>query len=175
MDRIIIVGAAALLALGGCDRLGMAGGADEDRISGNIVGGGAAPGTAAPATATAQGDAGVTTSRSFAGLGGGKAGAPGGKDPAAAAAVPTASAGGVPPARLVGRWTDDGDCKHDVEFRPDGTFRSYTGGEGRWALAGDLLTLTGGGGTFRLRLQSVGDDAMMTVNEQGTLGRSTRC
>ena len=168
MRQATILAAAALLALAGCDRLGLGSGG-EATVSGNIDNGTSVPAVpAAPAASPA--DAGVTTSRSFAGFNGNSGG---GKDPAAA--VPAGAPGGARPELLVGRWSDDGDCKRDVEFRRDGTFRSYTGGEGTWALAGDVLTMTGGAGTFRLRLQSVAPDAMVTVNEQGTVGRSARC
>ena len=171
MRNLTIPAAAMLLALAGCDRLGLGGGAGgEETVSGAIANGGAAaPAAAGPSNQVAA-DAGVTTSRSFAGLGGNSGG---GKDPAAAA--PAATPASVRPELLVGRWTDDGDCKRDVEFRADGSFRSHNGGEGRWALAGDLLTLTGAAGSFRLRLQSVSPEAMVTVNDQGTIGRSTRC
>lgn len=164
----LIAGAAA--TLGGCDYVNFSvGGNDSNAAAANA----AAP---ANAQASAQGgtpaNAGLTNSRSLAGLGVGNAGT-GGKDPSAGATP--AGAGAIDPQLLVGRWTDDGDCKRDIEFRPDGTFRSYTGGEGSWELSGDVLTLTGVNGSFELRLQSLDPDTMMTVNPQGQQGRSTRC
>lgn len=164
---------AGMMALAGCDYVSFsAGGGNETN--------------AATANAAANSDntqasaggepasAGLTNSRSLAGLMGGNAGGGGGgKDPAAGSTP--ASAGGIDPQLLLGRWTDDGDCKLDIEFRPDGTFRSYTGGEGSWSLAGNVLTLSGQGGTFRLQLQALDGDTMSTINEQGTRGRSTRC
>ena len=158
------------VALGGCDYVSFGvGGNDSNSAAANA----AAPanGQASAADGTPAG-AGVTTSRSLAGLGVGNAGT-GGKDPSAGATPAGASA--IDPQLLVGRWTDDGDCKRDIEFRPDGTFLSYTGGEGSWALSGDVLTLSGANGSFELRLQSLDDDTMTTLNAQGAVGRSTRC
>jgi hypothetical protein len=156
------------LALGACDYVDFSvGGNDSNSAAAN-----AAAGAGNAQASTTPADAGVTTSRSLAGLGVGNAGA-GGKDPADGATP--AGAATVDPQQLVGRWTDDGNCKRDIEFRPDGTFRSFTGGEGRWEVSGDVLTLSGVNGNFELRLQSLDPDTMTTVNPQGQLGRSTRC
>ena len=159
--------AAGTAAVGGCDFAGFGGGGGE--ANGAAAANANAAGANTQLASSAPTDAGVTTSRSLAGLGGGD----GGKDPNAGATA--ASSGSVDPQLLIGRWTDDGDCKRDIEFRPDGTFRSYTGGEGQWNLNGDVLTLSGQGGTFQLRLQALDGDTMMTVNQQGNPGRSTRC
>lgn len=163
----LIAGVAAMM--GGCDYVNFSVGGDE---ANSAAGNAAAPANAQASAGGTPAGAGVTTSRSLAGLGVGNAGT-GGKDPSAGATP--AGASGIDPELLVGRWTDDGDCKRDIEFRPDGTFRSYTGGEGSWELAGDVLTLTGVNGSFELRLQSLDDDTMMTLNPQGARGRSTRC
>ncbi|MDQ4087265.1 MAG: hypothetical protein M3177_04515 [Pseudomonadota bacterium] len=167
MTKTMILGA-ALVALAGCDYVSLGTGGNENASSDAGLNSGAANAQSAAATPA---DAGVTTSRSLAGLSGDGGG---GKDPAGGV-MPAGAQGGIDPAQLIGRWTDDGDCKRDIEFRPDGTFRSYGGGEGSWEVAGDVLTLSGQGGTFRLQLQSVGPDAMVTVNEQGMQGQSTRC
>jgi hypothetical protein len=167
MNRTWFVAGVAL-ALGACDYVNFSvGGNDSNSAAAN-----AAAGAGNAQAATTPADAGVTTSRSLAGLGVGNAGT-GGKDPSAGS-VP-AGAGAIDPQLLLGRWTDDGNCKRDIEFRPDGTFRSFTGGEGSWELSGDVLTLSGVNGNFQLRLQSLDPDTMMTVNPQGQLGRSTRC
>jgi hypothetical protein len=81
----------------------------------------------------------------------------------------------VAPARLLGRWGDNGDCAKDVIFRGDGTFRSYTGGEGRWRLAGDRLTMTGANGAFVLIVRRIARDRLRIVNPDGSIGFSQRC
>src|SRR3954452_9595889 len=61
---------------------------------------------------------------------------------AAGPARPARAAATLTPARAAGRWGDNGDCSKDVICRGDGTFRSYTGGEGGWRLARERLTMT---------------------------------
>lgn len=91
-------------------------------------------------------------------------------------AAPRAAIGTtVSPARLLGRWGDNGDCSKDVIFRGDGTFRSYTGGEGGWRLAGDRLTMTGANGAFVLIVRRIGPDRLRIVNPDGSIGFSQRC
>ncbi|HEX8641351.1 MAG TPA: hypothetical protein VF704_09380 [Allosphingosinicella sp.] len=166
MRTLLILAAAAALA--GCDMSFSAGGGN----AGNAASANASTDSGNGSASAAPANAGLTNSRSLAGLGGNNGGS-GGKDPAAGA-TPAAS-GSIDPQLLLGRWTDDGDCKRDIDFRPDGTFRSYTGGEGSWTLAGNVLTLSGQGGTFRLQLQALDGNTMETLNEQGARGRSTRC
>jgi len=94
------------------------------------------------------------------------------------AAKPGAPAArGVPirPAALVGRWGDNGDCRRDVVFRADGTFRSYTGGEGTWRLVGDRLTMAGSGGTFVRILAALGPGRLRITGPDGSSGISQRC
>ena len=81
----------------------------------------------------------------------------------------------ITPARLVGRWGDNGDCSKDVVFRGDGSFRSYTGGEGSWRLAGERLTMTGANGSFVLIVRLIGRDRLRIVNPDGSVGTSQRC
>jgi hypothetical protein len=78
-------------------------------------------------------------------------------------------------ALLVGRWGDNGDCNKDVVFRRDGSFHSYTGGEGRWSLNGDHLTMTGANGVFELDLRWQDDNHMQVINPDGSVGASNRC
>ncbi len=78
-------------------------------------------------------------------------------------------------ARLVGRWGDNGDCRKYVVFRGDGTFLSYTGGEGSWRLAGTRLTMAGRTGAVVLNVVSLDRAALVVANANGTTGRSTRC
>ena len=95
---------------------------------------------------------------------------------AMAAPRPVARALGVmTPAQLVGRWGDNGDCSKDVVFRGDGTFRSYTGGEGSWRLNGERLTMIGESATTLLMVRRVARDRVRIANPDGTVGFSQRC
>ncbi len=107
-------------------------------------------------------------------------------------AAPASAQGGKPPippgnmmtpviperpvtaAALVGRWGDNGDCTKDVIFRADGTFLSFTGGEGRWVLNGDQLVVTGAGGEFVMRVRW-GNGGLIITNPDGSVGTSQRC
>lgn len=79
------------------------------------------------------------------------------------------------PRALVGRWGDNGDCKRVVFFREDGSFLAYTGGEGRWSVASDVIIMAGGGGTIRLRVLELEPGRLTLQNADGSLGRSQRC
>ena len=172
MTRPTLLAAIAMLALAGCDRIPFLQG---DANPGNSA---AANASAGNASAAAPPNAGIGSSRSLAGLAGNST-APadqpgqGGKDPTAIQA--SASEGGVDP-RLVGRWTDDGDCKSVMELRADGSFLASSGVAGRWEVNGnELIFLANGGQEFRLRVDSVGPDSVATTNAQGESGTSTRC
>lgn len=168
MSGFKAVAAAGLLVLAGCDRLGF-GAPAGNQVSANQVNAVAEAnqsGGKDPATGTPAASAGVTTSRSLAGLNGNSP--TGGKDP-------TGLAGAVDPALLVGSWTDDGDCSREIVIRSDGTFRHFNGGEGEWQLDGDVLTFSGNEGSITLRVQSLDQQALVAANPDGTLGRSTRC
>ena len=101
--------------------------------------------------------------------------------PVSRALAPAPQAGGKPAAptqqdaSLVGRWGDNGDCGKDIVFRGDGTFHSYTGGEGRWSLNGDELTMAGAGGTFGVVVRWTDQNTMQVINPDGTVGISHRC
>lgn len=92
-----------------------------------------------------------------------------------AATQPASDARLVEAAALVGRWGDNGDCARDIVFNADGTFASYTGGTGRWSLDGDVMTMSGSGGTFQVRVQAIGADRLMIQNPDGSVGTSQRC
>lgn len=76
---------------------------------------------------------------------------------------------------LIGRWGDNGDCTKDVIFRADGTFLSYTGGEGLWLLDDDRLLLNGPGGEFIMRVRWDEDGRLVITNPDGSVGSSQRC
>lgn len=90
-------------------------------------------------------------------------------------AGPRAAGAAITPARLLGRWGDNGDCSKDVIFRGDGTFRSFNGGEGSWRLAGDRLTMAGANGTFVLIVRLIDRDRLRILNPDGSIGVSQRC
>lgn len=93
-----------------------------------------------------------------------------------AAAEAQSGAGEAPtPAMLVGRWGDNGDCTKDIVFNEDGTYSSYTGGGGTWSLAGDVMTMSGAGGTFQVRVSILNGNQLLIGNPDGTIGISQRC
>ncbi len=100
------------------------------------------------------------------------AGKPEGDKPGGESAAQT---GALTPAMFVGRWGDNGDCTNDIVFRPDGTFTSYTGGQGNWRLNGDVMTMSGSGGTFQVRVQIIDNSRLLIFNPDGSVGTSQRC
>jgi len=170
MKGMTILAMVALLGLTGCDLLGLGQGAKPDDNQSAAANASNASADGKPtAGAGAPGDAGVTTSRSLAGLSGGDSG---GKDPTA---VPVSSGATFDRAALIGDWADDEACKSLISLGPDGTFRSADGGQGTWRLAGDVLTLEGPGGRYVVRIQSLDGSVLTVVNPNGSLGRSRRC
>ncbi|MGZ8310736.1 MAG: hypothetical protein ACXWUP_04965 [Allosphingosinicella sp.] len=161
--------AVALLALAGCDRFGFFPGGATGNDSKSAAADNAATASARP-KANGPSDAGVTTSRSLAGLSGGQQGL-GDKE----AGAIQAGAQSFPAEMLLGSWSDDGNCKLGIEFRPDGTFQNANGEGGNWSLEGDVLTVSGGGGRMQLRIQSIDAGRVVTINPDGTTGQSTRC
>ena len=168
MNKLTFLVASAL-ALAACDKIpGFGGGQVE--ANGSVAGGNAT----APASNVIA-DAGVTSSRSLAGLSGAEAGGTtGGKDPAPNAIPANSSQGDVDP-RFVGRWSDDGSCKDISELRADGAFRANNGAMGRWRVEGDELVFSGAGGVFRLHVDSIEPNRIVTTNAQGQSGATIRC
>ena len=76
---------------------------------------------------------------------------------------------------MLGRWGDNGDCNNDIVINADGSFRSYTGGEGQWTLSGDTLRLEGKNGSFDMRLELINHDTLRITNPDGSVGTSQRC
>jgi hypothetical protein len=150
-----LAAAAAMLALAGCDRLGIGSGGEAANGSAN-------------GSANASADAGKDPAANAAEAAGG------GKDPAGGA-IP-AAAGGITLNRdyVAGRWTDNGDCSVAVDFGLDGRFTANNGAGGLWNLDGDRLTMSGSS-TLTLQIVPIDQDTMNVVNPDGSLGRSTRC
>lgn len=96
---------------------------------------------------------------------------------AAAAAAPPAPAPALPVTAeaLVGRWGDNGDCTHFLILRGDGTFRSWTGGEGRWSFHRGELAMTGAGPGVTLRVARLDRARIRLSGADGSSGISQRC
>ncbi|HYD11662.1 MAG TPA: hypothetical protein VEC11_02315 [Allosphingosinicella sp.] len=158
-----LAAAAALLALGACDRLSpssqtasgeKARGTPAQKAETNGV---RASSTGLPAT-NGQPD------------GQGLAGNPN-AIPAASALVPT-----VDRAFLIGRWTDARDCNQAGQFTADGRYTNTAGRSAAWTLEGDQLTLTFEGAEPRtVRVNALDQNTLNVVNPDGSTGRSTRC
>ena len=144
----IVMTAAALVALGGCNRSGGTANASVNTA-------GASNAAAANSAAAKPGDSAGTQS-------------------AAAGSTPAAGANQVDRAYLVGRWTDDGNCDKAVAFNPDGSFTDAGGGTGLWNLEGNRLTLTGNS-TLGFRVVPIDQNTINIVHDDGSLGHSTRC
>ena len=168
MKRLTLLAVTAMLTLAACDQLPFLQG---DKSEGNAAAetNGSAAGNASAAAAPAS--AGVTSSRSLAGLSGG--GADGGKDPATAIQA-GASQGTLDP-RLVGRWSDTGDCKDAVDLRADGTFLAQNGGNGRWRVDGNNLVFFDEDQVVELQIEAIEPDRIVTTSAEGQTGPSIRC
>jgi hypothetical protein len=90
------------------------------------------------------------------------------------AALSNGSAVKLNRAYLIGHWTDDDDCNNAIEFTQDGRFITASGGEGIWMLERDRLTMTGRA-TATIRIIPIDRNTITVINEDGSLGRSTRC
>jgi len=153
---IAIIAAASVLALAGCNRMGMNGNASANGAAGNAAAAKPADGAAANQAAPQTADA-------------GKLNAGGG-------AIPATSSGAVQLDRtyMLGRWTDNDDCSDVIEFTQDGRFIAANGGTGLWNLDGSQLTMSGNA-TLTFRVVPIDQNTITIVKEDGSLGRSTRC
>lgn len=94
-----------------------------------------------------------------------------------AAAAPPAAAPAPPVTAeaLVGRWGDNGDCTRFLILRGDGTFRSWTGGEGRWSFRRGELVMTGAGASVARRVTRIDRARIRLSGADGSAGISQRC
>lgn len=76
---------------------------------------------------------------------------------------------------LIGKWTDNRNCAQFVEFKDDGTFLSFTGGQGTWTLENSRVAMTGQNGTFVLILRGLADGTMEATDANGAVFLQTRC
>ena len=74
---------------------------------------------------------------------------------------------------LLGTWTDSGDCAVAITFAADGGFTIPTG-NGRWTLVGERLTFIGER-TIGARARRVGQDRILLLHDDGSIGQSIRC
>ena len=90
-------------------------------------------------------------------------------------ATPVTATPGIDRQFMIGRWGDTGDCTKDIVINTDGSFTSYTGGEGQWSLSGNTLRLEGKNGAYDLRLDRINQDTLRITNPDGSVGTSQRC
>ncbi len=154
MVRLALLAGTAML--GACNMLGAAdsgntaenAAGNEVAVEGNSTGGDTETDTASAGSAT------------------------GGKETGGAA--PSGETPALTRSYVVGRWTDSEDCSTAVAFNQDGRFQTAQGTGGLWVLDGDQLILQGDQ-RASLRLMPIDQDTMSVINEDGSLGRSTRC
>jgi len=76
---------------------------------------------------------------------------------------------------LVGRWGDNGDCTKDIVLNADGSFRSYTGGEGVWSLEGNTMRMSGKTAALEAQVELIDQNTIRVTNSDGSVGTSQRC
>ena len=74
---------------------------------------------------------------------------------------------------LIGTWTDTGDCGNVINFLADGRF-TIASGSGRWSLVGERLTFHGER-DIGSRARRVGQDRILLLHDDGSIGQSVRC
>jgi hypothetical protein len=91
-----------------------------------------------------------------------------------ASATPRES-GGLSRDWFAGSWTDTGDCADAGAFNRDGRYRLADGTRGMWNVRGRRLIVQNAQGRNEVQLRRTGDNTIEIVNEDGSVGRSTRC
>jgi hypothetical protein len=86
-----------------------------------------------------------------------------------------AKPGGVTRSWFAGNWTDTSDCADAGRFEGNGTYRLADGTRGMWNIVDGRLVVQHAGGRSALRLRRIDQDTVEVVNEDGSVGRSTRC
>ena len=76
---------------------------------------------------------------------------------------------------LIGRWSDNGDCSKDVTLNADGSFTSYTGGEGQWSLSGSTMRMAGKESTQEVDVERVDQNTVRITSPDSSVGTSQRC
>jgi hypothetical protein len=86
-----------------------------------------------------------------------------------------AKPGGVTRTWFAGKWTDSGDCADAGRFEPNGTYLLADGTRGMWSVQDGRLVVQHKAGRHALRMRRIDQDTVELANEDGTVGRSTRC
>ena len=76
---------------------------------------------------------------------------------------------------FAGRWTDTGNCTDAGNFAPNGTYLLSDGTRGMWSVQDGKLFVQHANGRGAIRLRRVDDTTVETLNDDGSVGRSTRC
>jgi hypothetical protein len=84
-------------------------------------------------------------------------------------------AGEVTRGWFAGSWTDSGDCADAGHFATNGTYLLADGTRGMWNIQDGRLVVQHAAGRSALQLRRVDKDTVELVNEDGSVGRSTRC
>ena len=145
----MVMTAAALAGLAGCNRIG----GTSSNATANVANAAASNGAAAKPADNASA---------------------GGNQAAPQTAATSAGAIQLDRTYMLGRWTDNGDCSNALELRQDGGFTTGPGAQGLWNLEGDRLTMTGNS-TLSVRVTPIDQNTITIINADGSLGRSTRC
>jgi hypothetical protein len=83
--------------------------------------------------------------------------------------------GGLSRDWFAGSWTDTGDCADAGAFNRDGRYRLADGTRGMWNVRGGRLVVQNAQGRNEVQLRRTGNDTIEIINEDGSVGRSTRC
>jgi hypothetical protein len=75
---------------------------------------------------------------------------------------------------LLGRWTENGNCGTATQFRDDSILVLPDGRSTSWTLEGENLSFSGTS-MIVLRVRGVGQDRMLVINSNGSMGQSVRC
>lgn len=76
---------------------------------------------------------------------------------------------------FAGRWTDTGDCAQAGNFAANGIYLLADGTRGMWNIVDGKLVVQHAGGRGAVGIRRLDDDTVEVVNEDGSVGRSTRC
>ena len=77
---------------------------------------------------------------------------------------------------FVGEWVDGTDCSvNKLVMRADGTLTAPNGGRTTWRLDGNRLTFGSGATATSFTVHPVSRNRVLTYNDDGSTGYSTRC
>jgi hypothetical protein len=79
---------------------------------------------------------------------------------------------------LIGRWAENGDCRHWLSYNDDGTWTRADGSTGEWGLDGDVLSasVAGAGGASSATVRRLPDGSIArTATFDHHVDRLSRC